>query len=332
MASTTGSPDVGGDQQLSFRLALMHHPSHHVADLDEAEQWFERVFHCSSTNICKVLEHLTVRSDWPLDYSIYTPISDVFFDSIDPKRFVISGDQRYATIEKAHLKDFGFSVDGMTGAYRALKRHGISITNTLGELAEGDEPPKGPNDPAPFSTLRAETGLRYKFYPARPFPYDPRTAPDWVLPAPSDDDPLGIERCSHHTVLTSQPERGVKIFAEILGGEVIHEGRDELRGTTGIYVHAGGSTLEYAIPDPDTMAYEDWAINDPEDTYHALTWKVVDLDRAERHLEAQGIQILMRSADTIVTDPDTSLGIPWGFTTALVPGDPRAGSGSRDGD
>ena len=28
--------------------------------------------------------------------------------------------------------------------------------------------------------------------------------------------------------------------------------------------------------------------------------------------------------DTLVTDPATSLGIPWGFTSRLTPGDPRS--------
>ena len=40
--------------------------------------------------------------------------------------------------------------------------------------------------------------------------------------------------------------------------------------------------------------------------------------------QSSGVRIAARSADTIVTDPATSLGIPWGFTTRLVPGDPRA--------
>jgi hypothetical protein len=35
------------------------------------------------------------------------------------------------------------------------------------------------------------------------------------------------------------------------------------------------------------------------------------------------VRILMRSSDTLVTDPATSLGIPWGFTSAVIPGDPR---------
>lgn len=319
MASSGLSPD----EEQQFLITLMHHPSHHVFDLDDAEQWFERVFHCSSTPIDKVLSRLTVRPDWPRDYSIYTSIRDVFFDTIDPKRFVIDGVQRYADIDKPHLKDFGFTVDGMTGAYRALKRYGIRVTNTLGQIAEGDDPPKGPNDPAPFSTLRQETGLRYKFYPAMRFPADPRTEPGWVLPPVSDDDPLGIDCCSHHTILTSKPERAVKLLVEILGGEVIREGRGELRGTTSIYIHIGGSTLEYAVPDPGTAAYADLLRTDPEDTYHAITWKVVDVGRAERHLKKQDVKIRTRSDDMIVTDPETSLGIPWGFTTRLPSGDPR---------
>lgn len=323
MHDTSRAADVTAEPHERFRLTMMHHPSHHVLDLDDAAEWFERVFGRSSTPIAEVLSHLTVRPDWPLDYSMYTPISDVFFDTIDPKRFVIEGLQRYPDIAKPHLKDFGFSVDDMTQAYRALRRRGIRVTNTLGQVAEGNDPPKGPNDPAPFSTLRDQTGLRYKFYPAGPFPADVRTEPGWELPPASPDDPLGIERASHHTVLTSQADRAIDIFVGVLGGEVVHKGRDELRGITSTYVHVGDTTLEYGFPDSGTAAYEDWAQNNLQDTYHAITWKVSDLDRAGRHLEAQGVRIAARSADAFVTDPATSLGIPWGFTTTLVPGDPR---------
>ena len=103
----------------------------------------------------------------------------------------------------------------------------------------------------------------------------------------------------------------------------MHEGRDEIRGTSSTYVHLADSMLEYAVPDVGTSAHADWTHDDPNDTYHAITWKVADLGRAEHHLEAQGVRIQVRSDDTIVTDPDTSLGVPWGFTTTLTPGDPR---------
>jgi hypothetical protein len=144
------------------------------------------------------------------------------------------------------------------------------------------------------------------------------------VPPVSDADPLGIERCSHHTVLTKQPERALRLYVDGLGAEIIHEGRNELLGSTSTYAHIGDATLEYAVPDEGTAAHDDWAQNHPRDTYHSITWKVVDLERVQRHLETQGVAILTRSEDTIVTNPETSLGIPWGFSTKLMHGDPRA--------
>jgi catechol 2,3-dioxygenase-like lactoylglutathione lyase family enzyme len=308
----------------NFGLTMMHHPAHWVVDLDEAERWLERVFNRSGTSIAEVLKQVPyVRPDWPRDYSVYTPISDVFFDSVAPARFVIDGKHLYGTIDTPHLKDFGWYVEGHTEAYRQIKRHGIRLVNTLREELEGDEP-TGPNDPAPFFTLPDQMGLRYHFYPGGPFPVDARTQPGWELPPVSPADPLGIERCSHHTILTKQPERALKLYVDALGAEIIHEGRNELLGADSTYVHTGDTTLEYAVPDEGSDAHLDWAVNEPRDTYHAISWKVVDLERAEHHLKSQGVRVRARSDDTIVTDPASSLGIPWGFSTKLVAGDPRA--------
>lgn len=319
------TPATTQAEQRRFRVTMLHNPNHYVLDLDEAQRWIERVFGCSSITIAEVLSKVpSVRPDWPMDYSIYTSIRDVFFASWDPSRFVIDGKHRFGTVAEPHLADFTCSIEGHAEGYRALKRHGIRATNSLGELGEGDDPPPGPNDPAPYSTLIEETGLRYHFYPAGAFLVDPRSAPGWELPPVSDQDPLGIERSSHHTILTKQPERPLQLFVDALGGEIVHEGRNELLGATSTYVHIGGSTLEFAVPDSDTPAHEDWAKREPNDTYHAITWKVVNLPRAERHLAAKGVAIRARSDETIVTDPATSLGIPWGFSTTLVPGDPRA--------
>ncbi|HEX4245353.1 MAG TPA: VOC family protein, partial [Acidimicrobiales bacterium] len=145
-------------------------------------------------------------------------------------------------------------------------------------------------------------------------------------PPVSDHDPLRIERCSHHTVLTDRPERALRLVVEILGGTIIHEGRNEVMGTTSTYVHLADSILEYAVPDIDTAAHRDWSQDGPDDTYHSVTWKVADLARAERHLEARGVRIRDRSGNAIITEPATSLGIPWGFTSTLTPGDPRSDS------
>ncbi len=305
-----------------YRVTMMYHPSHHVPDLGEAERWFADVFGRPSTNLAELRRGAPPRPGYPSDYSTFTFIGDVLFDTIDPKRYVLLGVQRYATVVRPHLKGFGWYIEGLDVVYRRLKDHDIGVVNQLDELAEGDEPPTAAGSPMTlYFSLPEDTGLRYEFFPAIAFGLDPRTAPDWSLPPVSEDDPLGIERCSHHTVLTARPERALRLVVDVLGGEIMHEGRDKLRRTSAVSVRLGDAVLEYAVPDGGTAAHDDWSPNDPDDTYHAITWKVADLARARRHLESRGVRLQLVSDDTIVTDPATSLGIPWGFTVRPTPGE-----------
>lgn len=309
-----------------FRVTMMYHPSHHVTALAEAEQFFEEVFGRTSTPLASMMRDAPPRDGYPTDYSTFTPIQDVLFDTIDPKRYVLLGKQRYRTVDEPHLKGFGWYVEGMPELYQALRRAGITVVNQVDEIAEGDEMPTAAGSPMPlFFTVPENAGLRYELFPQIPFPLDPRVAQEgWNLPPVSESDPLGIERSSHHTVLTARPERALALVVDTLGGEVIREGHNDVIGATSTFVFLGDSVLEYAVPDEGTFARADLEAELPNDAYHSITWKVADLGRVERHLADTGVGILLRSDDTIVTDPKTSLGVPWGFTTALVPGDPRS--------
>ncbi|MEU4658429.1 hypothetical protein AB0G32_31625 [Streptomyces sp. NPDC023723] len=303
-----------------FRVTRLYHPSHHVTDLRESEAWFERVFGRPSRPMAEMTRNAPASDGYPTDYSTFTPISDVLFDMIDPKRYVLDGVQRYASVDRPHLKGFGWYVDGITDAYRSLRDLGVKMVGQLDESTDGDDPPTAPGSPMPiFFTVAEDSGLRYEFLPQIPFPLDHRLAPGWEIPPVSDDDPLGIVRCSHHTVLTDRPERGLRVVVDGLGGTVVHEGRDEVLGARGVYVRLADAVFEYATPDRGTAAYADWEGNAPADTYHSITWQVVDLDRVARHLAAQGVRVRTRTDQTLVTDPDTSLGIPWGFTVAPAP-------------
>ena len=304
-----------------FHVTMMYHPSHHVPDLAEAEAWFERVFARPSTPLAAMTRGAPPRSGYPVDYSTFTFIGDVLFDTIDPKRYVLLDVQRYPTVDQPHLKGFSWYVDGIAEAYRELRRHGIQMVSQLDEIADGDDPPTAAGSSMPlYFTVPANAGLRYEFLPPIPFPLDPRTDPDWSLPPVSADDPLGIERCSHHTVLTDQPQRALELVVDVLGGDIVYEGRNEVLGTSSTYVRLADAVFEYAVPDEGTDAHADWAKDAPNDTYHSITWKVADLERVERHLGANAVRIRTRTDDVIVTDPATSLGVPWGFTTADPPG------------
>lgn len=323
LSETVGQGDRG------FRVPAMYHPSLDVLDLDEAERWYERIFGVSSDSLLSLLAKLPPRpgSGYPPNYSTFTLIGDVVMDSIDPTRYVFDGIQRLPTVSEPHLRLISWYIDDMDACFRALRRNGIRVTNQLDEIVEGNEAPLAcGSDMRLFYTLPEDTGLRYAFStPSAVKASDRRSEPGWALRPPSSDDPLGLERCSHHTILTDRPERQLKLLRDVLGGTVFRGSRSEVLGARCTYVCLGDSIVELAVPDRDTPAYADWAGRAPADTYHALTWKVVDLARAERHLRANGVRIQSRTDDTIVTDPASSLGVPWGFSSVLIPDDPRIG-------
>jgi len=308
-----------------FRITKMYHPSLHAPDLGEVEDWFERVLGAKSTNI-RVSFGPNPPGNYPTDYSTFTPVADVLMDTIAPTLYVLNGVQQYASVDKPHLKTIGWFAEGAQEVYRALRREGVGMVDQYGKRAEGDDAPRSAGSGAMpiFFTIPEEAGLRHEFLPEFPFPLDHRKAPDWELPQVSDDDPVGVERSAYHTLLTDNPKRALHTLVDALGGTVIHEGRDEAVGATATYVFLGDSVLEIAVPDAGTPAHADWTTTAPNDTYHSITWKVVDLDRVAAHLAAQGVGIRSRTADALVTDPATSIGVPWGFTTRMVPGDPRA--------
>jgi catechol 2,3-dioxygenase-like lactoylglutathione lyase family enzyme len=291
----------------------MYHPSHHVPDLDEAEEFFARVFGRTSARLSTLSAPASPGKELP-DYSTFTLIADVLFDCIDPRRYVLAGEQRYASVEQPTLRGMGWYVEGLGSLFRALRSHGFTVVDQLDRVADGDEPPTAAGSPMPlcFTTPKA-AGLRHELLPPIPFPLDPRVQEGWQLAPPSDADPLGIVRCAHHTVLTADLARALRLSVDVFGGTVIARGRDEVLGADTTSVRLADSVLRYAVPDAGSELRAELEATG-EDSYHSLTWQVVDLDRVERHLRAEGVGVAARTDTLLVTEPDSSLGIPWGFT------------------
>jgi len=315
MSSTDGS---------QFQITRLYHPSLHVTDLRDAEDWFARVFGRTSRPMSEMTGGKPADNGYPTDYCTFTPINDVLFDTIDPKLYVVDGVQQYATVETATLKGFGWYVDGIVEAYRRLRELGVAMVGQLGEVADGENPPTAPGSPMPiFFTVPEDAGLRYEFLPQIPFPLDHRLAPDWELPPVSADDPLAIVRCAQHTILTDRPDRALRVVVDGLGGAVIHRGRNEVLGATSVYVALGDAVFEYATPDEGTAVHAAWTANAPADTYYSVAWQTADLDRAAAHLVDQGVALTVRTDRDLLTDPGTSLGVAWRLCTELTPGDLR---------
>jgi len=297
-------------------------------DIEEVEVFFERVFGRPSINRSKLYSKPDPKfPSYPTDYCTFTPIADLFFDSIDPKKYVIDGEQRYDSISESHLNGTGWGVvEGIDEIYETLVANGIHSTDQANRPADPKSAPVASfNDAKLFYTLASDSGLRYEFYPSSYIrSIDPRTDSNWKLPPVSKSDPLGIEFCSHHTILTDNVDRQLKLLVDILGGRVIHKGRNELLGTDSTYVNLAESVFEIAVPTvAGSYAMEDWLKTKPQDTYHAISFKVRDLDKVEKQLEATGVRLLVKNKTGLITNPKDSIGIPWGFYSTAVPGDLR---------
>jgi hypothetical protein len=316
---------------MSRRVTGMFHPSHHVPDLVTAELFYADVFGRPSRMMYDVFPVNTLgrKRGYPRDYCTFTPISDVLMDTIDPKRYKLDGEQLYATVEQPHLSSFGWYVEEISDLYSELTGRGIRCVDQYGNVALGQEAPvSASSDRVLFWSVPEDTGLRYEFFPAdQALPGDLRPEPGWTIPPVSSDDPLGIERCSHHTILTDRPERALGLVVDVLGGHVIFEAENTLLETRSTYVSLADSVLEYAVPVREgSVAMAQMKGGATPDTYHSITWKVQDLEAVAAHLHTQGVETLVRTDSLIVVDPTTGLGVPWGFTTELVSEDPRGGA------
>ena len=307
----------------SFRITRMYHPSFHAPDLGEVEAWFERVFGATSTNIYETFKGRD-NGDYPTNYSTFTPLADVLMDTIAPTLYVLKGVQQYASVDRPHLKTIGWFDDNPEAVYQALRAADVAMVDQFGKPAEGETAPRSAGSGAMpiYFTTPESAGLRHEFLPDFPFKLDHRNAPGWAA-GTAPEGPLGLIRCAYHTLLTDNPKRALRTLVDALGGSLIHEGRDEVIGASASYVQLSDTVLQLAVPDEGTAAHADWTTTAPNDTYHSLTFQVADLDAAAAHLTAQGVGIRARTADSLVTDPDTSIGVPWGFTTGRVPGDTR---------
>lgn len=320
---------------MGFQLVRLYHPSHRVPDLVAAEAFFKIVFGIDSVWRSTIFPARDPKyPDLPIDYCIFTSIADVFFDCIDPQKLIIDGKQLYDTVVDPHLHGFGWGVEGIGAIYQRLNAAGVQVTNYRGEITNPGELPQY-KDTLLFFTTPESTGIRLEFYPVKnagTYPggyYDSRADPSWELHPEHGKGPLGIQYCSHHTILSDNPERWHKVYIDCLGGRVIHQQKDTLRGTDSTFVALSDGVLEFAKPTAlKSVARTDFAdAPRPQtaDLYHALTFKVVDLAKVEAHLKATGTRIIAQSRDMIIIHPEDGLGIPWGFTTKVTPGDTRFG-------
>jgi hypothetical protein len=307
-----------------YTVKHLYHSTHFVPSLPGATKFFETVFERTTVPLRDYLGHGDREPDprYASDYAVFTEIADVLVECIDPTRHLIDGVAPHAPVEQPHPETLAWFIEGPDELWAELRRRGIRGVDMKGREPEGEGPPLEPVGSTPMIfTMAADTGLSYELCPYLPH-RDPRGDPP--VPAVSESDPLGIDRCSHHTVLTDRPERALPLLVDVLGGRVIHEARNDVLATQSTYIALADGTVELATPLEDgTPAMDDWRRHAPGDSYYSIAWQVRDLVRAAARLDAHGVKIASRTDTAFVTDAADGLGVPWVFTTTGVPNDPR---------
>src|SRR6185437_6051213 len=247
----------------------------------------------------------------------FTPVAEVQLECVDPTLLPDNAEAPRERVAEPYLGGLAWFVDGVEDLWSELRRRNIRGTDMTERIHEGDGAPLDVSSRPIIFTVPEDAGLSYEFcvYVSH---RDPRGYPP--VPAVSSSDPLGIECCSHHTVLTKRPERARELLVDVLGGRVIHEGRNDVLATQSAYIALADGVLEVAEPlEAGSPAMGDWQRGAPQDTYSSLTWKVRDLDQVAQHLQRSGVRLRAHTDTMIVADPADSLGVPWGFSTALCP-------------
>jgi catechol 2,3-dioxygenase-like lactoylglutathione lyase family enzyme len=219
-----------------------------------------------------------------------------------------------------HLHSFAWYVDAgdLAPLVSRLRDHGIRVVRPDGSRF-GDGPIT--DVPDTVFTHGRDTCGQVEFQRLGTSVHDPRFDPGWSDAFWREEQPLGIQRLSHVTVLVADHARARGVFVDAFGGRLVHEHGDGEESRS--YVLVGTDTMvELLEPGrADSRWGRELAVNG--ELPNAITFLVRDLDAAERHVEKVGASISSREGDSFTADPGDTFGAVLTFTTRRIPGDPR---------
>jgi len=219
-----------------------------------------------------------------------------------------------------HSLSWLVDADDMQGVLDALRHDGVRVVSPQGELYPAEGPaPVGPviftHPKDTFGQIELMTKMENGASSN-----DPLFSDDWSPAFWRDEQPMGILRTSHFTVMVSDLPRAREVFG-LMGGTVFHEATDAVAEHAYVFV-GNQSVVDLAHPlDADSAIARDQAAT--TDLPHSVTFQVRDLDAVVTHASKLGVGVAERTDDTVVLDPADCHGARVSFTTVAIPNDPR---------
>jgi catechol 2,3-dioxygenase-like lactoylglutathione lyase family enzyme len=288
------------------------HLIHIVDDYDEAEAWYGALF---APQVFVPKNWFDVEKRWASLAIIAGTVIEVLEASDAPEDAHMPLSKFHARFGQ-HFHSLAWYVDqpDMQPLYSSLLARGIRIARPGGGLFDADAADPGevffthPKDTfgqLEFMSLIDDVRTR-----------DPRLGPGWSPSWWRDQHPLGIECLSHYTTIVRDLDRARDLYVAGLGGRVL--GEVTTAGADSVFVLVGTDTVvELARPTTDdSRLARDLADNG--ELPHACTFRVRDLDLAERHVEKVGVRVADRSGQAITLEPDDCFGAVYAFTDRPV--------------
>lgn len=302
-------------------VPMMFHPTLVVDDLAEAAEWFLRVFGRRGVRWEEKYDFSTLKGDYPKEYSVFVHLADVVVDVLSPALLTLPEGKENLYPDGQGLVDIAWYTEDARYLARHLANSGVRVRNQEGELVEDGNLPASnvADDMYIFWTQPEDTGLTYEFLEMGPQHRqfysrvgDPRLNPMWTLPAARPDDPLGILRSLHHTILTTNPDRAVRLYTEVLEGRVLRHGTNRAWDADSVFIEFARSTLEFAQPRAGLVHDVFTGAPTGLDSYVGMTFEVVDTDAVARHFARHDVPFEPFDGG-LSTVQDQTMGTTWTF-------------------
>jgi hypothetical protein len=209
-----------------------------------------------------------------------------------------SSTDRYKTRLGQRLHSLALYVDEPVPLIDHLRGQGFRLTGSAGTELE--------NPLDEIWTQPRESPMVFELFQPRESMGDPRiNDPEWSSSYWRDEHPLGLES-AFYTCVTPDVAAATKFFVDSFLGSVVHEAVTPY-GTQSAFVRLSDEVvIEAAQPiEPDGDAARDL---DAGGRFHAVTYRVVDLDRAAAHFESKGVRSKQVAAGHVVLEPADTFG------------------------
>jgi hypothetical protein len=313
---------------MPFELGKNLHLIHIGEDYQEMSAWYADVFDGLAGWVHSP-EHFPYL-DVEIRYAEMIIIGDCCVEPMSPAKEVDGWDRapvgRFLNKFGSRWQTLSWYTEGVVDLYKHLQERGTRFYLLGGD--HGDDGLEG-LDPVVFTHPRdTYGGLEFSAHedkrrPPRPPHRDPRFYPGFDPLWWAKNHPLGVRRLGYTTLVVDDLDKATEFYRNGLNGKVIDTNTDAVTGTRNVYLSLGAeSVVELALPSgADSLAARDLQQHGP--MFHAVTWNVVDLDRARGHLEDKGVEILEAGEHMLIADPKTTFGAVHRFTTWTPNGDPR---------